>query len=320
MTFDAKQIVSEINFDEIKKHPNILIAARFWSEERYRAATVCYKFMRKIDDMIDNRKAETTELSECEKVLYIQKIDEWVNCLGLTEAIAPQFDEVVDVVKDFEIPLEIFNRFAGSMFYDINNNGFETFEQFINYSEGASVSPAAVFVHLCCLNTKNKPYVVPGLNVVDAARPCAMFSYIVHIIRDFQADQNNNLNYFAIDILKKYGLNPKDLRLAAKTGIIPDVFRNVIAFYMQHAEKYRLQTEQQIEKLAPYLEPQYLLSLEIIYQLYKQVYDRIDVSNGTFTKQELNPSPREIEVMVNQVVEKESVLSCQTLGFIDELK
>ena len=310
MSFNAKQIVKQINFEEIKKHPNILIAARFWSEERYNAAKVCYKFMRKIDDLIDDRKAESPIISECEKALYTNKIKEWVDCLGLVGMVDLEFAEIAQIVQQFELPLGVFNTFAGSMFYDINHNGFETYEQFVNYSEGASVSPAAVFVHLCCLDKTNKPYAIPGLNVVDAARPCAMFSYIVHIIRDFQVDQINNLNYFAHDVIGKYGLTPRDLRIAAATGIIPDVFRNVVAFYMQQAENYRLQTEQTIEKLAPYLQPQYLLSLEIIYNLYKQVYERIDVSRGTFTTQELNPAPKELEVMVNNVIDRVLVPSC----------
>lgn len=304
MSFDVKQVVKQINFEEIKKHPNILIAARFWSEERYHAAKVCYKFMRKIDDMIDDRKAESPEFTECEKSLYTNKIKEWIDCLSIMGFTDPEFGEIAETVKKFDLPISVFNTFARSMFYDINHNGFETFEHFVAYSEGASVSPASIFVHLCCLDKENKPYAVPGLNVFDAARPCAMFSYIVHIIRDFQVDQNNNLNYFALDVLKQFGLTPKDLKTAASTGIIPDVFRNVVAFYMKHAEKYRIQTEQTIEKLAPYLEPRYLLSLEIIYNLYKQVYERIDVSNGTFSTQELNPTPKELEEMVNGVIER----------------
>lgn len=304
MSFDAKQIVKQINFEEIKKHPNILIAASFWSEERYRAAKVCYKFMRKIDDMIDDRKAEPLDLTDCEKKLFADKIKEWVDCLGALGMVDPEFSEIAETVQNFQLPLSVFKTFAGSMFYDINNNGFETYEQFVEYSEGASVSPASIFVHLCCLDINDKPYAIPGLNVVDAARPCAMFSYIVHIIRDFQVDQNNNLNYFALDVLTQFGLTPEDLKVAASSGIIPDLFRNVVAYYMKHAERYRIQTEQTIEKLAPYLEPRYLLSLEIIYNLYKQVFDRIDVSNGTFSTEELNPTSQELEVMVTEVIDK----------------
>jgi hypothetical protein len=46
-------VFHSIDFEKIVDHPNILIAAHFWDEERYRAAKICYKFMRAIDDLID---------------------------------------------------------------------------------------------------------------------------------------------------------------------------------------------------------------------------------------------------------------------------
>ena len=57
---------NSINFEQIKDHPNILIAANFWDEDRYQAAKTCYKFMRAIDDLIDNHKAEYKTITESE--------------------------------------------------------------------------------------------------------------------------------------------------------------------------------------------------------------------------------------------------------------
>ncbi|MDO9040372.1 MAG: hypothetical protein Q7U65_03260, partial [Bacteroidota bacterium] len=52
------QIFDSIDFEKIVDHPNILIAAHFWDKERYQAAKNCYKFMRAIDDLIDDYKTE----------------------------------------------------------------------------------------------------------------------------------------------------------------------------------------------------------------------------------------------------------------------
>ena len=43
------EIFHSIDFHKIIDHPNILIAANFWEEERFCAAKICYKFMRAID-------------------------------------------------------------------------------------------------------------------------------------------------------------------------------------------------------------------------------------------------------------------------------
>jgi hypothetical protein len=47
------------------------------------------------------------------------------------------------------------------------------------------------------------------------------------------------------------------------------------------------------ERIKPLLEPRYQLNLEIIYDLYLMVFERIDLRNGQFTTEELNPTPEE---------------------------
>ncbi|MCD4731476.1 MAG: squalene/phytoene synthase family protein, partial [Bacteroidales bacterium] len=200
-----------------------------------------------------------------------------------------------------------FHVFAKSMIYDINNTGFDTFDDFIHYAEGASVAPASVFVHLCCLNEELQEYVYPTMNLMDIARPCAIFSYLVHIIRDFQIDQQNNLNYFANDILQKNNLTPDDIKMMSNGTPITTNFRKVIAEYVVQAEHYRLETEKVIENITPFLSQHYLLSLKIIYNLYLQVYNRIDIEKGTFTTQELNPTSEEIKKKVIQISEENTV-------------
>jgi phytoene/squalene synthetase len=187
------------------------------------------------------------------------------------------------------------------MVFDIHHNGFRTFDEFLDYAEGASNGPASVFVHLCCLQQKNGEYVGPDLVISDISRPCAIFSYLAHIVRDFRKDQLNNLNYFALDILEKYGLTPADLRRIAGTGEIPASFREVIREYKDLAEGYKIKTAEALKTLRGKLAPRYELSLEIIFHLYNQVYDRIDPDRGTFSAEELNPGPEDI---------RNSVLEC----------
>lgn len=302
-SFKPTDIITQIDFNKINKHPNILIAAKFWDEDRYNAAKVCYQFMRKIDDLVDDRKADVQSLSDCEKQIYTNQVNDWIQCLNGKALNDPFFEQVVKTVDEFQIPLHLFFVFAKSMVYDINHNGFETFEDFIKYAEGASVAPASVFVHLCCLNTSLKEYVEPSMDLMSVARPCAIFSYLVHIIRDFQIDQQNNLNYFASDILVENNLTPEDLKKMANGTPISNNFRQVISQYMKQAEYYRKETEKAIEKIAPFLNQRYLLSLQVVFSLYLQVYNRIDIDRGTFTSKELNPSHTEIKQNILQLIE-----------------
>jgi phytoene synthase len=302
-SYSPQEILAGIQFDQIKKHPNILIAAAFWEKDRYEAAKVCYRFMRKIDDMIDDRKADVDILDDCEKSLFSDKVSDWIECLQGKSADDSSLEEVIEVISKYNIPLSLFNNFAKSMIYDIHHDGFPTIESFINYSEGASVAPASVFLHLCCLNGDNENYADPTMDLLSLARPCAIFSYIVHIIRDFEIDQQNNLNYFAEDILKANNLKPADLKDFANGRVINQDFRRVVKSYLDYAEVYKLKTEAAIIALEPFLKPQYLLSLKIIYKLYLEIYNRIDVVNSGFKTGALTPSMEETKQIVHDVIE-----------------
>jgi phytoene synthase len=233
-----------------------------------------------------------------EKQVLSEKVSKWIRCLDKYTSEDPETAELINTIDTFRIPLLYFHSFAMAMQYDIDNNGFPTFQSFIEYAEGASVAPASIFVHLCCLQKENGTFQSPPMEIRDIARPCALFSYLVHIIRDFRKDQNENLNYFANDILEANGLTSADLKQIAANGDIPQGFRNVIRFYKEQAEIYRKQTVQQIENLKGVVNGRYMKSLEIIYNLYLSIYDRIDVEHGDITKDELILSNEEIVAMI----------------------
>jgi phytoene/squalene synthetase len=298
------EIFNSIDFHQIKDHPNILIAASFWEEDRYCAAKTCYKFMRAIDDLIDDHKAANKIIAPEERKEFIANVNGWLKMIIIQEECNPHQKELTDIVERFRIPLWPLEVFAKSMIYDINNDGFPTLNSFIDYSQGASVAPASIFVHLNGLVKKNGKYEEPVFDVREAATPCAVFSYLVHIIRDFQKDQLNNLNYFADDLLAKNGLTRNDLIGIANGRPVSSNFRSLIEEYYSLADEYRLKTYEVIKKIRHFLEPRYQLSLEVIFNLYLMVFERIDLRNGRFTSAELNPTPGETKQRVYETILK----------------
>jgi Phytoene/squalene synthetase len=298
------EIFNSIDFHQIIDHPNILIAARFWEEDRYCAAKTCYKFMRAIDDLIDDHKAANKIIAPGERKEFTTNVNEWLKMIIGADKCNPLKKELIDTIEHFRIPLWPLEAFAKSMIYDINNDGFPTIESFLEYSQGASVAPASIFVHLDGLTRVNGEYKAPAFDVREASVPCAIFSYLVHIIRDFQKDQLNNLNYFADDLILKNKLTRKDLREFAHGRPVNDDFRNLISVYLTLADQYRLRTYDQIKNINPLLKPRYQLSLEIIFDLYLMVFERIDIHHGKFTTEELNPTPDETEERVREVINR----------------
>ena len=295
-------IFDTIDFPRIIDHPNILIAAHFWEPERYHAAKNCYKFMRAIDDLIDNYKTEHVTIAPEDKAQFEADVYRWINTVMEDTQYNPAQAELIETIQRFCIPFWPLEAFAQSMIYDIYNDGFLTLQAFIDYAGGASVAPASIFVHLCGLTREKELYVPPVFDVKRVATPCAIFSYLVHIIRDFQKDHLNNLNYFPDDLMAKNDLNRAKLLEIAKGSSLTDGFRNLIRELYEVADFYRMKTYEMIQEIRPFVEPRGQLSLEIIFALYLMVFERIDIENGTFTSLELNPTPEEIKERVWKVI------------------
>jgi len=296
------EIFESIDFHRIKDHPNILVAANFWDHERFCAAKACYKFMRAIDDLIDNHKAKNRLIAVGERKEFISNVEEWMKMIIISQDCNPEQAELLETIERFKIPRWPLEAFAKSMIYDINNDGFPTLKAFLDYSEGASVAPAAIFVHLNSISKADGNYLNPSFDVRWAATPCAIFSYLVHIIRDFQKDQLNNLSYFADDLIAGCDLTREKLNEFAFGRPVDDKFRRLISYYYKLAEEYRNKTYSVIREIRPLLEPRYQLSLEIIFNLYLMVFERIDLAHGRFTTEELNPTPDETRDRVYKTI------------------
>lgn len=295
-------VFNSIDFEKIKDHPNILIAANFWDKERYEAAKDCYRLMRSIDDLIDNHKAGFIRISPEEKLDFRQKVDEWLGMFRNPHEVDTTMNGIPGTIRKFLIPLWPLQDFAQAMMYDIDHDGFATFDAFLEYARGASVAPASIFVHLAGLRARNGEYAEPPFNVKKVATPCAIFSYIVHIIRDFQKDQLSNLNYFADDLLLKHRLTRQDLRSFAEGSPLTPDFRNMAADYCERAHRYMAETRSVMQEIKPLLGPRYQLSLEIIYDLYLMVFEKIDLKNGRFMTADLLPDPGETRARVYKVI------------------
>jgi phytoene/squalene synthetase len=213
-----------------------------------------------------------------------------------------EMKELLVTVARFHIPAWPLQAFAKSMIYDIYNDGFPTLDAFLDYASGASVAPAAIFVHLCGLKKVDDSYEAPAFDVKNAAASCAIFSYLVHIIRDFVKDHTHNLNYFPKDLMLKNNLDRQNLLAMAQGAPITAGFRKMIAELYKTADIYRLKTLETIKEIKPQVEPRSQLSLEIIFALYTMVFERIDIATGTFTTAELNPTAEEIRQRVWSVI------------------
>jgi phytoene/squalene synthetase len=284
------------------KNPILDIAARFWEKDRYQAFQICYRAMRKIDDLVDNLKIMSKEIPKNESLQVKTHITNWLDSLKTKKSCDSSQAQLIEICDRFCIPVWPWEQFTKAMLYDLENDGYSTFIDFLRYSEGAAVAPASIFVHLCGLNFENHQCNLPCFNIREAARPLAIFSYLVHSIRDLQDDNQSGLNYFAADLMNERGLTKSDLKQIANGGPISHSFRDLISLYVRLSRFYQNKALITFEDILPRLEPRYRLSLLLIHDLYMQILDRVDVQSGNFNFREINPPPEAIRKQIRRTI------------------
>ena len=291
----------EIPFDQILTNPILDLAARVWEEERYEAFRICYRSMRRLDDLVDHRKESGVEITSHEVTQFSRMMRDWLVLIRERKQTDPFIAEMVITLDKFGIPLWPWERLIKAMGYDLTHNGFATFATFLRYTEGAAIAPASIFMHLIGADSLGER---PPYNIRDGARALAIFSYLVHIVRDFQKDQKAKLHYFCDDLMVRAGTNREECAQVARDENPTPGFRRMMAEYYRLADFYRIKARHKIDTIMPMLAPRYQLSLELIYQLYYQIYCRIDPPNGFFTTAELNPTEAEVKECINLTIER----------------
>lgn len=291
-----------IVFKEILTNPILDIAARFWEDDRYQAFRICYRTMRRIDDLVDDRKSFPGGITERDALRLRRLIYDWLRSFQKGHTSDSTTLELREILDRFQIPDRPWELLCQAMSYDLEHDGFTDYNDFLQYAEGAAVAPASLFLHLCGVTKDMGKFKAPDYDGHSMARDLALFAYLVHIIRDFQKDQLHHLNYFADDLLHEHSLSLSDLRNIAEGGPINPQFRHLIKKYIDHADYYRARARKTIDTLAPKLESRYWLSLEIIYGLYLQIFERIDPELGKFTTEELNPTQDEIQTRIKEIL------------------
>ena len=294
----------EIDFSGVLTNPILDIAARVWEPSRYEAFQVCYRSMRRIDDLVDDLKAEYGAVPSELAVHAEREIALWLGKLQAGSLDDDYGRLFLATIQSFAIPLWPWERLGQAMVFDLQHEGFANFHVFLRYCEGAAISPAAVFMQLCGVRQAGEKCDPPKYDIRKAARELAIFSYLTHIMRDYEKDQKAGLNYFADSILRHAGITAREVRELAESEKVDGRLREVFRIYHATAKRYQQKARAVVDSTLVKLEPRYQLSLELIFALYSQIFERINPATGGFGKDELNPSPAEVAGAVQRTIER----------------
>ncbi len=219
-------------FELATKQPNHLhtAASRLSSARRYEFFLACYAAMRALDDLVDCEflGGDVAAREELRPVM-MQRLAQWeaqveAAARGGYTAHEDDFEpRVFEALNEFlsrsDLGAVPFARLAASLRRDLEERSLRSWEDFLEYCEGAAVAPGAIFLYLLAADEDAEGgFRYPRADqILDEARDLAHYCYLTHIVRDLAVDASRDAQLLTIpeDWLHEAGFRRDAFRLAA---------------------------------------------------------------------------------------------------------
>lgn len=254
------------------KNAALYQAAQELDAPRYRFFLAAYASMRLIDDLVDERfLAAPPAQRRRERAATEAAIAAWLAQIhaakaGRVDTTGPLPAEICSALCQTlgrsDLDPHPWARLADALRADVAETPLHDWDDFLNYCEGATAAPAAIFVYvLSCRTDPEQGYLgTLARTPLSYARDMAIFCYLIHILRDLPQDVNaaDRLITIPTTAFEAAGLTPATLRRALKDK----------AF-----ETVRPLADLLLERAGQYLEAAQAHSIELLAQLTPQQGD-----------------------------------------------
>jgi phytoene synthase len=282
-----------------KKNPFLYHVSKFFHDKtKFNAFCSSYASMRILDDYIDNIK-NRNRLSLDERNFYLAEVNRWegliIDCRNGKTNENPILLALSDTFQNFDLPLTPWNNLANAMRWDVEKSGFSTFNDFLEYCEGAAIAPATVFMHLLMAKSDGTKYVCSS-NSGDPyiyAKNLAIFCYLTHILRDISRDlqsEEKGFIYLPAKDLKDFKIQEDDLWEFKYRQSINGSFEKLMKHQLGRANYYKEQGETLLKELYHKLDTDCSFILSLLVDLYRKTLEKIEKAgyNVFLGKHEMN--------------------------------
>ena len=285
-----------------RDHNNLYLTSRFFRDpRRYEAFCAFYAVMRIVDDRVDEIVVEAGPGS-AERAAVAAEVEAWRAAVrGAYLAgpagpagfgsIDPRARLLIPAFRDargrFPVPLGLWESFFAAMRRDLAVDGFATFDDFLRYTEGASVAPTTVYLILLSAQPADGaapavegPFALPrGVDVFGCGRELGRFAYLVHILRDLPRDLATGaggLWYLADEDLAAFDVSREDLRTDLQEGRARASVRRLLAAIGGRARRSLAASERLMASIVPGLTPDCGYVLRLIVNIYRELLERLE--------------------------------------------
>lgn len=293
---------------------NLYLTSRFFADpHRYRAFCVFYAIMRLVDDRVDELCARRG-VPAAERERVAAEVEDWRRAVeavyrdgGLAEAPRAVDDAeagralltaFVDSNAKFRVPRRLWGNFFAAMLRDLEDERFATYEEFLEYAEGATVAPTTIYLVLIASEEAaagtaagtamrkhrgrgvvGAPYEPPpGFDFIECGRRLGLFAYLTHILRDLPQDLaagERGLVYLAGDDMARFGVVEETLREDLDRGEASPGLRELLEELGGRAREHLEAGRALLGALEGRLTPDCAFILELIVAIYEEALGRI---------------------------------------------
>ncbi len=275
-----------------------LTSCYFADPARYEAFCSLYALMRVIDDRVDDLPQDAARFDATGEHEVLRSWEEALFAAADGETPAPGLGDrcgmaaarqlvvgAAEAMERFPFPHSLWRNFFVAMHRDVEQTRFETYREFLDYTEGASVAPTSIYLYLVAAGDPAGAgvYLLPdGFDLIRCGRQLGVFSYLAHILRDMALDLGTGergLLYVAREDLTRFGLDEAMLRQDLARRRARASLRELAAELARRAGAARNRGVAYLEALDGKLEPDCAFILEIILDIYGKALDKLEAAS-----------------------------------------
>ena len=271
-----------------------LTSCYFADPARYSAFCSLYALMRVIDDRVDELPQDPARFDAAREHEVLRSWEEGLSAAldgsappsGLAErcGMAKARDLLTGAaaaMARFPTPISLWRNFFAAMHRDVEQARFETYREFLDYTEGASVAPTSIYLYLVAATDGDGSgtYLLPeSFDLVRCGRHLGVFSYLAHILRDMALDLGTGergLLYLAREDLDRFGLDEAMLREDLEKGRARPALRALATELAARATAEGDRGVALLDPLAGTLDPDCAFVLEVIVAIYRRTLEKL---------------------------------------------
>lgn len=307
---DQRNQFSETS-DDLKKMrdaANLVVASQlFQCPERREAFNILYALMRKVDDLVDS-VSESNFMSSAEYEQIRSEVVRWERAvISFYEGIhdeSGQLDSVVTSLEKFHIPKVLWDNFFESMWFDFHKKEIHTFNDFLQYAEGASVAATTIYLMLIGAVKTENGFDTNNFDYIETGRNLGIWAYCIHIARDLKSDLlvgNEGRLTIPKILAQQFDFDKAKLRATANTTESDSGINNLVKSFLDWSRSYGDSGKKMASVIGQSLPLDRQIILCLIVAMYNKIQKKIEESGYHVLGQSHIVSPEERQNLCFQI-------------------